>query len=60
MLGRSGQFWQHESYDRLIRDREELYYTICYVLDNPVTAGLCKERKEWKWSYIKSEYNEFM
>jgi len=60
LLGRSGQFWQHESYDRLIRDREELYYTICYVLDNPVTAGLCKERKEWKWSYIKSEYNEFM
>jgi putative transposase len=60
LLGRTGQFWQHESYDRLIRDREELYYTICYVLDNPVTAGLCKERKDWKWSYIKPEYNEFM
>lgn len=60
ILGRTGKFWQHESYDRLVRDREELYRTICYVLDNPVTAGLCRKRKDGEWSYIKPEYNEFM
>ena len=60
VLGLKGQFWHHESYDRLIRDREELYRIISYVLDNPIKAGLCKERKDWKWSYINPEYDEFM
>lgn len=60
LLGLKGQFWHHESYDHLVRDREELYRIISYVLDNPVKAGLCKERKDWKWSYINPEYNEFM
>jgi len=60
LLGLKGQFWHHESYDRLIRDREELYRIICYVLDNPIKAGLSKERKDWRWSYINPEYNEFM
>ena len=60
LLKRKGQFWQHESYDRLIRNREELYRTISYVLDNPIKARLCKERKDWKWSFIKPKYNEFI
>ena len=60
LLGLKGQFWHHESYDHLVRDREELHRIISYVLDNPVKAGLCKERKDWKWSYINPEYNEFM
>ncbi len=60
LLNRTGQFWHHESYDRLVRNREELYRIICYVLDNPLKAGLCKERHEWKWSYINPDYNEFM
>jgi len=33
-----GHFWYHESYDRIIRDRDNLYRTICYVLDNPIKA----------------------
>jgi len=59
-LGRTGQFWQHESYDRLIRDREELYRTIIYVLDNPVKAGYCKSRSLYKWSYIKPQYQNIL
>ena len=57
---RKGQFWYHESYDRLVRDREELFWTISYVLDNPIKAGLCNERKDWIWSYINPQYDEFM
>jgi len=60
ILNRSGQFWQNESYDRLIRNRGELFRIISYVLDNPVKAGLCENRKDWKFSYVKDDYNEFM
>ena len=57
-LGIKGQFWQHESYDRLIRDREELFRTIFYVLDNPVKAGYCNSRSKYRWSYLKAEYQD--
>jgi len=44
-LNRSGNFWQAESYDHLIRDEFEYSHAINYVLNNPVKAGL----KNWKW-----------
>jgi REP element-mobilizing transposase RayT len=60
ILGREGQFWQRESFDYQVRDRNELFRIISYILDNPVKAGLCQSRDQWKWSYIKEKYNEFM
>ena len=60
LLKRKGTFWQVESYDRLIRDADELYKAVEYTLDNPVKAGLCQNRADWKWSYINVDYNEFM
>jgi len=60
ILGRKGQFWQNESYDRLVRSQDELFRIISYILDNPVKAGLCKNRKDWEFSYIKETYNEFI
>ncbi len=59
ILKRKGQFWEHESYDRVIRDRKELYYTINYVLENPVKAGYCNNWYDWEWSYIKPELKEY-
>ena len=52
ILGRSGAFWQHESYDHCIRNSDELHRIIRYVLNNPVKIGLVKEWKEWKWNYL--------
>ena len=52
ILGRSGAFWQPESYDHCIRNPNELHRIIRYVLNNPVKIGLVKEWKEWKWSYL--------
>lgn len=52
ILGRSGTFWQHESYDHCIRNPDELHRIIRYVLNNPVKIGLVKEWKEWKWNYL--------
>lgn len=60
LLGLDGAFWQHESYDRLVRNDEELRRIMFYVLQNPVKAGLCKQMSDWKWSYIKPEYNDIM
>jgi REP element-mobilizing transposase RayT len=39
-LGRTGQFWEREYFDRLVRDAEELERTVRYVIENPAKAGL--------------------
>ena len=51
MLGRTGSFWQHESYDHTIRDEAEWRRTVRYVLNNPVSARLVEEWEDWEWSY---------
>ena len=56
LLNREGKFWQDESYDRLIRDDVELYFTIKYVLMNPVEAGLVKNWKDWKYTFCDKNY----
>lgn len=45
VLNRSGEFWQREYFDRLIRDRKEFSRIVSYVLDNPKRARL----KDWRW-----------
>ncbi|MBK8501522.1 MAG: transposase [Saprospiraceae bacterium] len=61
LLGQTGSpFWQNESYDRLVRDNDELRRIMVYVLNNPVKAGLCSKMSDWKWSYIKEAYNDIM
>ncbi len=55
-LDKKGNLWQAESYDHLVKDEEELYRTIEYVINNPVEAGLVKHWKDWEHSWIKKEY----
>jgi REP element-mobilizing transposase RayT len=50
VLGRSGQFWQPEYYDHLVRDEADLARTIEYVLANPHTAGL----RDWPWIWAET------
>lgn len=47
LLGRSGQFWLHESYDHVVRDASELERIVKYVVNNPVKAGLVLEWQQW-------------
>ncbi len=42
LLQKKGQFWQHESYDYIIRNERELENIVNYILYNPVKAGLVK------------------
>jgi REP element-mobilizing transposase RayT len=52
-LNRRGQFWQHESFDHVIRDQAEWERVVDYVVSNPVKAGLVKDWHSWKWSYCR-------
>lgn len=52
LLNRTGPFWQHESYDHVIRDTKALKRIINYILNNPVKAGLVKPGEAWKHSYV--------
>jgi len=49
--GRLGTLWQKESFDTTIRDLKHLYYAIEYTLNNPVAAGLIKNRKDWQGTF---------
>jgi REP element-mobilizing transposase RayT len=51
LLGREGQFWQHESYDHVVRDESELQRIVSYILLNPVKAGLVNRSEDWPWVY---------
>ena len=57
VLSRTGQFWEHESFDHVVRPGK-LITTIRYVLNNPVKAGLVKDWREWRWSYCRSKLLE--
>jgi REP element-mobilizing transposase RayT len=61
-LGASGEFWQDESYDRIIRDEEHLWRVIQYIGRNPRIAHLAKDscplwfRPDWEqlgWKVIE-------
>jgi len=59
-LGKAGELWQDESYDRIVRDEEHLWNSIQYIGRNPEIAGLPREscqlwiNPEWKqlgWTF---------
>ncbi|WP_265596131.1 transposase [Verrucomicrobium sp. BvORR106] len=39
-LGRSGSFWQGESYDRIVRNSTEFEHYRSYIQENPTKANL--------------------
>jgi type I restriction enzyme R subunit/putative DNA methylase len=50
ILGKSGPFWERESFDHLIRNERGLEWFTDYVHRNPVQAGLCDNAREWPYS----------
>ena len=51
LLKRIGDFWHHENYDHYARNEAEFGRIVNYVLNNPVTAGLVSNPKDWQWSF---------
>ena len=57
ILGRSGPFWEHESFDHVIRDGK-FHKTIRYVLNNPVKIGVVRNWEDYRWNYCRKELIE--
>jgi len=58
LLNRRGTFWNKEYYDHLVRDSEQFGKIVIYVLENPVNAGLCKEWRDWRWSWCSENIRD--
>ena len=50
ILGRTGQFWFREYFDRYIRDEHHFANAVRYIHNNPVNAGLVETPEEWPFS----------
>jgi putative DNA methylase len=57
LLARTGQFWQHESYDHWVRDQDELERIVQYIVHNPVAAKLVQQPHEW---FFSSAHDRFL
>ncbi|MCF6228701.1 MAG: alanine--tRNA ligase-related protein, partial [Planctomycetes bacterium] len=56
VLGRTGEFWMPESFDRVIRDRTEYKNFVKYTVENPQQAGL--QGWKWVWQYENLEQGD--
>ena len=50
IIGRSGQVWEEDYFDRYIRDENHLSTVVDYIEQNPVKAGLVDTASDWRWS----------
>ena len=51
---RTGQVWQFDYFDRLIRSERQLSAAVDYLHYNPVKAGLVSQMKEWEYGSYRS------
>jgi len=49
-LDRGGAIWQRESFDRVVRDDDEMRALAAYIRRNPVKARLCTEEDGFRFS----------
>ena len=47
--GARGPVWQEETYDHIIRDRQDYETKSRYIWANPVRAGLTDDPTDWPW-----------
>ena len=50
LLGRSGEFWYPDYYDRFIRHEQHFVRAVEYIEMNPVAAGLCLRPEDWPYA----------
>jgi REP element-mobilizing transposase RayT len=58
ILGRSGTFWEAESYDHQVRDQGEYLRIIKYVIENPVKACLVRNWRDWEWTWVADDLRD--
>jgi REP element-mobilizing transposase RayT len=55
ILGRSGKFWELESYDHLVRNNLSFQRILRYILNSPVKARLVQRWQDWPNSWVSPE-----
>jgi REP element-mobilizing transposase RayT len=53
LLGRTGEFWHEDYFDRYIRNAEHYQRAIDYIEHNPFKVGLCPTKHDWEFSSAK-------
>ena len=53
-LQRSGVVWMQESFDRIVRNEDELIEKWQYIRNNPVKRGLCQRAEDWDAFYERA------
>ncbi|MBC8323846.1 MAG: transposase [Candidatus Marinimicrobia bacterium] len=54
--GKTGINWIHESFDRIIRNKEELDNVIIYIHQNPFEAGLVEDGNDYSYYYFNENW----
>lgn len=57
LAGRKGRLWQSEYFDRFMRSEEQFEWTVAYVENNPVVAGLIERAEDWRFSSARWKRN---
>jgi len=47
-----GAVWQHESFDRIVRDAQEFSEKWDYIANNAVRKQLAKDPEEYRWFLV--------
>jgi REP element-mobilizing transposase RayT len=50
LLGRHGQSWMEDYFDRYVRNEKHFRSAAAYIENNPVKAKLCARPEEWPFS----------
>ncbi|HXI22252.1 MAG TPA: transposase [Pyrinomonadaceae bacterium] len=50
ILGRRGQFWMEDYFDRYVRDAKHFASATAYIENNSVKAKLCTKPEDWPFS----------
>lgn len=55
-LGFHGRLWQHDQYDRQLRNAREFDIRCQYLLDNPVRKGYVDDWAQWPYSGVTDDW----
>ncbi len=55
LLKRRGRFWQEDYFDRFMRNGRHFARAKDYIESNPVVAGLCLAKQDWKFGSARRE-----
>jgi putative transposase len=56
ILGRSGDLWQHDFWDRYIRDEAHFNKAVHYIESNPIKAALVASAEQWSFTSANAKW----